>query len=97
MPRFIRMDLYHRYRDKVWKLTNAKQRYEPGKVSRGLSDEEIAARLKLSVEEVTEIRCVAENETISLENYLDAEETKEKRYRKLPAKKRSQDELQANS
>jgi hypothetical protein len=87
MPGFIRMDLYHRYKDEVWKLTNANQRYEPGKARRGLSDKEIAARLKLTVEEVIEIRCIAENEMIPLENYLDAEDIKERRYRKLPAKK----------
>jgi hypothetical protein len=88
MPRFIRTDLYNRYKDEVWKLTNARQRYEPGKARRGLSDKEIAARLKLTVQEVTEIRCVAENEMIPLENYLDAEDIKEGRYRRLPSQKR---------
>lgn len=87
MPEFISKELYKRYKDKVWQLTNAKQRYEPGKAHRGLSDREIADRLGLSSEEVTEIRCIAENEMISLENYLDAEGIKEKRYRRAPGKK----------
>jgi DNA-directed RNA polymerase sigma subunit (sigma70/sigma32) len=87
MPRFVNKDLYNRYKDEVWKLTNAKQRYEPGKAQRGLSDKEIAERLKLTIEEVTEIRCIAENEMIPLENYLEAEEVKEKRYRRPPGKK----------
>lgn len=87
MPRFVRMDVYNRYRDEVWKLTNAKQRHEPGKAGRGLSDKEIADRLNLSLEEVIEIRSVAELEMIPLENYLDAEHIKEKRYRKRPTKK----------
>jgi DNA-directed RNA polymerase sigma subunit (sigma70/sigma32) len=79
MPRFVSMDLYNRYKEDVWKLTNAKQRLEPGKENRGLTDKEIASRLGLAVEEVIEIRCIAENDKISLEAHLDAENTKEKR------------------
>ncbi len=86
MPRFVSMDLYKRYKDKVWKLTNAKQRLEPGKKHRGLTDGEIASRLGLRVEEVTEIRSIAENEKIPLESYLDAEEIKEKRFKRPPGK-----------
>lgn len=86
MPRFVNKDLYNRYKDEVWKLTNAQQRYEPGKAHRGLSDKEIAERLGLSMEEVTEIRCIAENEMISLEKYLDAEDIKEQRYKRAPGK-----------
>jgi DNA-directed RNA polymerase specialized sigma subunit len=92
MPRFVRRDLYNRYKDEVWKLTNAIQRYEAGKLRRGLSDKEIAERLGLTVEEVTEIRCVAENEMIPLEHYLDAEHIKEKRYQKSPSQNRRRDE-----
>jgi DNA-directed RNA polymerase sigma subunit (sigma70/sigma32) len=81
------MDLYHRYKDKVWKLTNARQRHEPGKAHRGLTDQEIAGRLKLTVAEVTEIRCIVEIEMIALEKYLDADDTKEQRYKRAPGKK----------
>jgi DNA-directed RNA polymerase sigma subunit (sigma70/sigma32) len=49
-------------------------------------DEEIAKRLGLKAEEVTEIRCIVENEMISLEKYLDAEDTKEQRYKRAPGK-----------
>jgi len=87
MSMFVKRDLYNRYKDKVWHLTNAKQRYEPGMEHRGLSDKEIAAQLGLSIEKVTEIRCIAEIEMISLEKYLDAEDIKEKRYRRAPGKK----------
>ena len=86
MPRFVSTDLYNRYKDEVWKMTNAKQRYEPGKAHRGLSDEEIAERLGLSTEEVAEIRCIAEKEMISLEKYLNADVIKEKRYKRAPGK-----------
>ena len=53
MSMFGKRDLYNRYKDKVWHLTNAKQRYEPGMEHRGLSDKEIAAQLGLSIEKVT--------------------------------------------
>jgi DNA-directed RNA polymerase sigma subunit (sigma70/sigma32) len=86
MPGFVNPELYNRYKDEVWKLTNAKQRYEPGKAHRGLSDAEIAAQLGLNVDEVTEIRCIVENEMISLENYLDAEDIKEQRFKRAPGK-----------
>lgn len=87
MPRFVSMDLYNRYKEDVWKLTNAKQRLEPGKINRGLTDEEIASQLGLSVEEVIEIRCIAENDNISLEAHLDADGTKEKRFNRPPVAK----------
>ncbi|MDH3797591.1 MAG: hypothetical protein OET21_01105 [Desulfobacterales bacterium] len=86
MPRFVNMDLYNRYKDEIWKLTNAKQRFEPQISHRGLTDREIASQLGLTVAEVTEIRCIAENEMISLEKYLDADDTKEQRYKRAPGK-----------
>jgi len=87
MPRFVSMDLYKRHKEDVWKLRNAKQRLEPGKAHRGLTDQEIASRLGLTVEEVIEIRCIAENEKIPVEAYTDAEYTKEKRFSRPPGKK----------
>ena len=87
MPRFVSMSLYERYRDAVWDLTNARQRYEPGIKHRGLTDEEIASKLGLTKEDATEIRCIAENEKIPLEAYLDAEGIKEERFKRLPGKK----------
>ena len=87
MPRFVSMDVYERYRDEVWKLTNARQRLKPGTKNRGLTDKEIASTLGLTVEEVIEIRCIAESDNIPLEAYLDAEATKEKRFKRAPGKK----------
>ncbi len=86
MPRFVNIDLYNRHKDEIWKLTNAKQRFEPQISHRGLTDREIASQLGLTVAEVTEIRCIAENEMISLEKYLDADDTKEQRYKRAPGK-----------
>ena len=87
MPRFVSMNLYERYKDAVWDLTNVRQRYEPGRKHRGLTDEEIASKLGLRVDDVTEIRCIAENEKIPLEAYLDAEGIKEERFRRPPVQK----------
>jgi DNA-directed RNA polymerase sigma subunit (sigma70/sigma32) len=86
MPRFVNIDLYNRHKDEIWKLTNAKQRFEPQISHRGLTDREIASQLGLTVAAVTEIRCIAENEMISLEKYLDADDTKEQRYKRAPGK-----------
>lgn len=86
MPKFVNNDLYNRYNEDIWKLSNARQRYEPGKALRGLSDEEIAEQLGLKTEEVTEIRCIVEIEMIPLEKYLEAEDIKEQRYKRAPGK-----------
>jgi len=83
MPTTISAELYRRYRDPVWELTNWRQRWEPDRVLRGLTDEEIASRLGLSAAEVAEIRCIAETEMIPLGDYLGAEESKERRFRSL--------------
>jgi hypothetical protein len=81
MPTIISPELYRRYADQVWELTNRVQRWEPDRMHRGLTDEEIAARLGLSAAEVVEIRCVVETERIPLDGYLGAEVVKERRFR----------------
>ena len=86
MSKFVNMDLYNRYKDEILILTNARQRFEPHASHRGLTDREIASRLGLSAADVTEIRCIAEIEMISLENYLDANDIKELRYKRAPGK-----------
>ena len=60
---------------------------EPGKNHRGLADHEIAARLGLPVEKATEIRCMVERERASLHDYLQADVTKELRFKKCPNNK----------
>ena len=87
MSQFVPMNLYERYRDAVWDLTNARQRYEPGRKHRGLTDEEIASKLGLTVEDTAEIRCIAEIEKTPLKAYLDAEGIKEERFKRPPGKK----------
>jgi len=50
------------------------QRQAEGWAGKGPSgiDKEISSRLGLTVEEIVEIRCIAENEMISLESYPEA-------------------------
>ena len=86
MPRIVNIDLYNRYKDEILKLTNARQRFEPNASLRGLTDREIASRLGLNAADVTEIRCIAEIEMISLKKYLDADDIKEQRFKRAPGK-----------
>ncbi len=81
MSKFITMELYNKYKQEVLKRTNARQRLIAGKSQGGFSDQEIAAQLGLTEEEVIEIRCIAETEDISLQNYLDADTIKENRFK----------------
>ncbi len=92
MNPIISKNLYDKYNNMVTTMTNAKQRLEPGRPRRGLSDREIAERLDLSVEEVIEIRSIAENERIPLESYMAAEKVKEDRFERIPGRKGSSDE-----
>lgn len=86
MPRPVSPELYQRYGQQVWEWTNRVQRFVPGEQNRGLTDQEIASRLGLTVHEVIEIRAIAEHDRIPLEAYLEAEEIKESRFKRIPEK-----------
>lgn len=83
MSIFISMELYHLHKRQVWELTNARQKMGVGGPNESLTDREIAERLDLTIDEVMEIRCIAENEMISLEDYMEAEKIKEERFRSI--------------
>lgn len=82
MPFPISPDLYRKHRDAVLSLTNAKQRYEPGRNLRGLTDAEIAEKLGITPEEATEIRCIAELEAADAECFFEADAWKELAFEK---------------
>ena len=70
-------ELYQRYKDEILELANSFQRdvnehLPPGQRKRGLSDREIAERLSLEERVVTEIRCVAERDYYSLDEWEKA-------------------------
>ena len=65
-------EIYKRYKDEVLQLANSFQRID----RRGLSDAEIAEKLGLSERVVTEIRCVAERDCYSLDEWEKAIEFK---------------------
>lgn len=79
MPFSISPDLYNEFEARVLTLTNARQRYEPGKHLRGLTDAEIAAELGITPAEATEIRCIAEVDLADAARFFEADEWKEGR------------------
>lgn len=72
MTKSVSPPIYEKYKDRILRMSNSFQRFEPGKKQRGMSDEQIAKKLGLTEEEVTEIRCIAEVETPPLENWKEA-------------------------
>ncbi|HXJ83293.1 MAG TPA: hypothetical protein VMS64_31995 [Candidatus Methylomirabilis sp.] len=87
-------ETYRRYKDDVLRLCNSFQRID----RRGLSDAEIATELGLPERVVTEIRCVAERDCYSLDEWEKAIEFKDQACRdwaalalKRPDLKRSSD------
>ena len=66
-------EVYRRYKDEVLALCNSFQRID----RRGLSDAEIATKLGLEERVVTEIRCVAERDCYSLDEWEKAIEFKD--------------------
>src|SRR4029434_6697932 len=67
-------EVYKRFKDEVLKLCNSFQKIDQP----GLSDKQIAERLGLDERAVTEIRCVAERDCYSLDEWEKAIEFKRK-------------------
>ena len=74
-------DVYRKYRDEVLQLCNSFQVIG----ARGLSDAEIAEKLGLDERTVTEIRCVAERDTYSLDEWQRAIDFKRRATREWSA------------
>jgi hypothetical protein len=73
MPHYVSPELYDKYKHQVLEMSLAIQCYEGTEMRRessSLSDQEIADRLGLDVEDVTEIRCVAELELLPADTWL---------------------------
>ena len=85
MPKYVSPELYNKYKNKILEMSPAIQYYEGTKVRRessSLSDREIADRLGLDVEDVTEIRCIAELEILPADTWIQSANWKRKKTRK---------------
>ena len=77
MTYFIDREIYKKYRDAVIELSqsiqiNYPENLSPEKRRPGLSDEQIAAKLGIEVNVAREIRCVAEREFYTLDEWQKA-------------------------
>ena len=85
MAKYVSPQLYDRYKHQVLEMSLAIQVFD-GTVGRressSLSDPEIAERLGLDVEDVTEIRCIAEVDLLPAETWLRSDDGKRERARK---------------
>lgn len=85
MAKHVSPELYNRYKYQVLEMSPAIQYYE-GMVAKResscLSDQEIAERLGLDVEDVTEIRCIAEVDLLPADAWLQSANWKRQIVRK---------------
>ncbi len=73
MVKHVSSELYDKYKQKVLEMSPAIQCYEGTRLIRQsscLTDQEIAVRLGLDTEEVTEIRCIAEIDLMPADTWL---------------------------
>ncbi len=85
MARYISPEFYHKYKHQVLEMSPAIQYYEGTTLRREsscLSDQEIADRLGLDVDEVTEIRCIAEIDLLPADTWLKSEDWKREKARR---------------
>lgn len=79
MSKYVSPELYHKYKRQVLEMSPAIQYYEGTTLQRessSLTDQEIADRLGLDVDEVTEIRCIAEIDLLPADAWLKSENWK---------------------
>ena len=82
MSKYVSPELYHKYKHQVLEMSPAIQYYEGTTLQREtscLTDREIADRLGLDVDDVTEIRCIAEIDLLPADAWLKSENWKRER------------------
>ncbi len=75
MPKHVSPELYNKYKHQVLEMSPAIQYYEGTTAKREtscLTDQEIADRLGLDVEDVTEIRCIAEIDLLPADSWIQS-------------------------
>ena len=85
MSKHVSPELYNKYKRRILEMSPAIQYYE-GRVARrqssSLSDREIADRLGLDVDDVTEIRCIAEVDLLPADTWIQSANWKREKVRK---------------
>ena len=79
MAKYISPELYHKYKHQVLEMGLAIQYYEGTtaiRESSSLSDQEIADRLGLDVNDVIEIRCIAEIDLLPADAWIKSDNWK---------------------
>ena len=82
MSKYISPELYNKYKQQVLDMSLAVQYYiglEQQRESSCLSDEEIAQRLGLSAEQVTEIRTIAQNDLLPADAWMESDQEKRRK------------------
>ena len=88
---FVDPETYNKYKDEILELSHAVQvnfqeHLPADKRQPGLSDQQIAEKLGLDLQEVREIRCVAERDKYPLDEFEEAIRFKEKACRDYSAR-----------
>ncbi len=92
MSKYIPPELYHKYKHQILEMSPAIQYYEgttARRESSSLSDQEIADRLGLDVEDVTEIRCIAEIDLLPADIWIESDNWKREMVQKAFGKQGS--------
>ena len=82
MYKYVSPEIYNKYKNQVLEMSPALQYYDGTTLVREsstLTDQEISDRLGLNVEEITEIRCIAEIDYFPADAWLKAAEWKRKK------------------
>ena len=81
-PKYVSPELYERYKQRVLEMSLAIQYYDGTMAQRdssSLSDQEIADRLGLDIEDVTEIRCIAEIDLMPPDVWMESANWKQEK------------------
>ena len=92
MGKYVSIDLYNKYKQQVHDMSLAVQNYiglEQQRESSCLSDREIAEKLGLAVDEVTEIRTIAQNDLLPADTWIESDAEKKRKCEKFFSKRRS--------
>ena len=92
MGRYISIDLYNKYKQQVHDMSLSVQNYiglEQQRETSCLSDREITDRLGLSVEEVLEIRTIAQNDLLPADSWIKSDAEKKRKCDKFFSKRLS--------